>query len=98
MPSDSTDDETPIITAVMGVVDTTPVDHKPGAEDPAIAEAIHQEHELTFMQAVKLYPAAVGWSAFVSIGVIMSVTTSASSIVPAISGPETVAVVSRTLS
>ncbi|KJR83315.1 Sugar transporter family protein [Sporothrix schenckii 1099-18] len=37
----------------------------------ALAEAIRREHELTFRDAVRLYPAAIGWSAFVSIGVIM---------------------------
>ncbi|KAK7920757.1 hypothetical protein PG985_008779 [Apiospora marii] len=36
-----------------------------------LAEAIQHEHSLEFWQAVKLYPAAVGWSMFVSIGVIM---------------------------
>lgn len=46
-------------------------DTKPGAGDTVLAEAIQQEHELTFLEAVKLYPTAVGWSAFVSIGVIM---------------------------
>ncbi|KAI1494511.1 general substrate transporter [Biscogniauxia mediterranea] len=46
-------------------------DTKPGASDVALAEAIQQEHALTFWEAVKLYPTAVGWSAFVSIGVIM---------------------------
>lgn len=30
------------------------------------------EHEMTFMQGVKLYPAAIGWSAFFSLGVIMT--------------------------
>lgn len=48
--------------------DTPP---KSGDADVALAEAIRQEHDLTFWQAVKLYPKAVGWSAFVSIGVIM---------------------------
>lgn len=46
-------------------------DAKPGADDAALAEAIRLEHNLTFSQAVKLYPAAIGWSAFVSVGVIM---------------------------
>lgn len=41
------------------------------ADDAALAEAIAFEHNLTFADAVKLYPAAIGWSAFVSIGVIM---------------------------
>jgi hypothetical protein len=45
---------------------------KPGAvDDVGLAEAIAFEHNLTFADAVKLYPAAIGWSAFVSIGVIM---------------------------
>ncbi|KAI0182068.1 putative maltose permease [Hypoxylon sp. FL1284] len=42
-----------------------------GHTDIALAEAIEQEHELSFWQAARLYPKAVGWSAFVSIGVIM---------------------------
>ncbi|KAI0484517.1 general substrate transporter [Xylariaceae sp. FL0804] len=49
-------------------------DAKPGAgssEAEALAEAVQQEHALTFREAVRLYPTAVGWSAFVSIGVIM---------------------------
>ncbi|KAL7624244.1 hypothetical protein AAE478_005803 [Parahypoxylon ruwenzoriense] len=45
---------------------------KPGdTTDVALVEAIQREHELTFWQAVRMYPKAVGWSAFVSIGVIM---------------------------
>ncbi|KAI0415127.1 sugar porter family MFS transporter [Xylaria grammica] len=40
--------------------------------DPlALAEAIEHEHALGVWEAIKLYPTAVGWSAFVSIGVIM---------------------------
>lgn len=39
------------------------------AED--VAEAIAIEHKLTFWQAVKLYPKAIGWSMFFSLGVIM---------------------------
>ena len=31
-----------------------------------------QEHNLTFIQAVKLYPKAVGWSIFFSLGIIMT--------------------------
>ncbi|OHX01010.1 maltose permease [Colletotrichum incanum] len=46
-------------------------DAKPGVEDATLAEAIRLEHNLNFSQAVKLYPAAIGWSAFVSLGVIM---------------------------
>jgi MFS transporter, SP family, general alpha glucoside:H+ symporter len=44
---------------------------KPGAADPMMVEAIQREHELSFMEALRLYPSAVAWSAFVSIGVIM---------------------------
>lgn len=40
-------------------------------DDAAPAEAIAFEHDLSFADAVKLYPAAIGWSAFVSTGVIM---------------------------
>jgi MFS family permease len=36
-----------------------------------LAEAMRIEHELTFVEAAKLYPKAIGWSLFVSIGVIM---------------------------
>lgn len=47
-------------------------DSKPHAGDgAAIGEAVQFEHSLTFRQALRLYPAAIGWSAFVSIGVIM---------------------------
>ncbi|KAF3071221.1 Maltose permease MAL31 [Daldinia childiae] len=44
---------------------------KSGGADVALAEAVQREHGLSFWEAVKLYPTAVGWSAFVSIGVIM---------------------------
>jgi sugar porter (SP) family MFS transporter len=36
-----------------------------------LTEALHHEHNLTFLQALKLYPKAIAWSAFVSLGVIM---------------------------
>ncbi|KAI0395029.1 putative maltose permease [Xylariaceae sp. FL0594] len=36
-----------------------------------INEAIEHEKSLTFREALKLYPTAMGWSVFVSIGVIM---------------------------
>ncbi|OBR08897.1 Sugar porter family MFS transporter [Colletotrichum higginsianum IMI 349063] len=42
-----------------------------GVEDTALAEAIRLEHNLSFSQAIRLYPTAIGWSAFVSLGVIM---------------------------
>lgn len=51
-------------------VSATALDSKPiGAI--ALVEGIHSEQELTFPQALRLYPAAIGWSAFVSLGVIM---------------------------
>lgn len=33
--------------------------------------ATELEHTLTFFQAVKLYPKAIGWSMYFSLGVIM---------------------------
>lgn len=50
---------------------STSTDAKPHAAAAAAAEAVYQEHTLTFWEAIKLYPTAVGWSLFVSIGVIM---------------------------
>lgn len=44
---------------------------KPEVDDAALAEAIAFEHNLTLREALKLYPAAIAWSGFVSIGVIM---------------------------
>ena len=44
---------------------------KPHVADVAMAEAVDQEHALGFREAIKLYPTAVGWSLFVSLGVIM---------------------------
>lgn len=57
----------------MAASDPAPDDAKPGvlSDSTVLTEAINQEHELGFIEAVKLYPQAVGWSAFVSIGVIM---------------------------
>ena len=40
-----------------------------GAEAKA---AIEHEHGLTFLQAMKLYPTAAGWSIFFSLGIIMT--------------------------
>jgi SP family general alpha glucoside:H+ symporter-like MFS transporter len=39
-------------------------------EDEA-QEAIEIENSLSFFEAVKLYPKAIGWSVFFSLGVIM---------------------------
>jgi hypothetical protein len=36
-----------------------------------VREAIEFEHTLTFWEAVKLYPKAIGWSCYFSLGVIM---------------------------
>lgn len=36
-----------------------------------VREAIEIEHTLTFWEAVKLYPKAIGWSCYFSLGVIM---------------------------
>ncbi|RMZ90390.1 hypothetical protein DV736_g2385, partial [Chaetothyriales sp. CBS 134916] len=38
---------------------------------PDAEEAISREHELTFLEAIKLYPKAVGWSALMSAALIM---------------------------
>jgi sugar porter (SP) family MFS transporter len=51
--------------------DGDPVRKKSLVTQEEAAEASHVEHNLTFTEAVKLYPKAIGWSAFVSIGVIM---------------------------
>lgn len=45
--------------------------HKSGPADPELLEAIRAEHQMGFLEALKLYPKAVGWSAYVSMGVIM---------------------------
>lgn len=49
--------------------------HSPDARvataEAEVVEAIRAEHDLTFLEAVRLYPKAIGWSAFVSTGVIM---------------------------
>lgn len=36
------------------------------------AQAIEAEHQMTFFEGVKLYPGAVGWSIFFSMGIIMT--------------------------
>jgi SP family general alpha glucoside:H+ symporter-like MFS transporter len=36
-----------------------------------VADAIAVEHTLTFWEACRLYPKAVGWSMYFSLGVIM---------------------------
>ena len=35
-------------------------------------EATEHEHDLNLLEAVKLYPTAVGWSIFFSLGIIMT--------------------------
>jgi hypothetical protein len=42
-----------------------------GGMDDEVREAIQAECELDFFGALKLYPKAIGWSAFFSLGVIM---------------------------
>ena len=44
---------------------------KPSSSSTQLVEAIQIEHALSFTQALKLYPKAIGWSMFVSTGVIM---------------------------
>ena len=39
-----------------------------------VAEAVAIEHTLTFWEAVKVYPKAIGWSMYFSLGVIMLCT------------------------
>ena len=36
-------------------------------EYAGLANAIQQEHEMSFRDALRLYPAAIGWSGFVSL-------------------------------
>lgn len=43
----------------------------PIVHDEAVQVAIESEHNLSFGDAVKLYPTAIGWSVFFSLGVIM---------------------------
>lgn len=52
--------------------------HAEHAEE--IAEAVAVEHTLSFWEAVKLYPKAIGWSMYFSMGVIMLCTRSFSSL------------------
>lgn len=57
---------------------TTPEDVPDAPTKPVIGQtattalAIQAEHDLTFLQACRLYPSAILWSAFVSLGVIMA--------------------------
>lgn len=49
--------------------------HKNGGEEDVAAEAIvgdQIEHQMTFYQGLRLYPKSIGWSAFFSMGVIMT--------------------------
>ncbi|KAI7675281.1 hypothetical protein KC319_g4603, partial [Hortaea werneckii] len=39
---------------------------------PEAQEATENEHKLSFIEAIKLYPKAVAWSVFFSLGVIMT--------------------------
>jgi hypothetical protein len=40
-------------------------------EKEEVREAIEVEHTLTFLDACRYYPKAIGWSMYFSIGVIM---------------------------
>jgi hypothetical protein len=51
--------------------DSAAMPHKSGTADPELIEAIRAEHQMGFLEALKLYPKAIGWSAYVSMGVIM---------------------------
>lgn len=51
------------------VAQTNVAFRKIGAEALVATEI---EHHMTFIQAVKLYPASIGWSAFFSLGIIMT--------------------------
>ncbi|KAF8864458.1 hypothetical protein BDZ45DRAFT_737461 [Acephala macrosclerotiorum] len=59
-----------------GVVSESPPDEADLAAKEVFGEdalrATEREHALSFFQAVKLYPAATGWSAFFSLGIIMT--------------------------
>jgi SP family general alpha glucoside:H+ symporter-like MFS transporter len=59
MATTNKDAETPVMVRKLSVA----------AED--VREAIEVEHSLTFFEAVKLYPKAIGWSMYFSLGVIM---------------------------
>jgi hypothetical protein len=59
MATTNKDAETPVTVRKLSVA----------AED--VREAIEVEHSLTFFEAVKLYPKAIGWSMYFSLGVIM---------------------------
>lgn len=51
--------------------DSVALPRKSASADPELLEAIRAEHQMGFLEALKLYPKAVGWSAYVSLGVIM---------------------------
>lgn len=59
-----------MVDAVKGV--ETPVTaHKLSIAAEDVREAIEIEHNLSFWEAVNLYPRAIGWSCYFSLGVIM---------------------------
>lgn len=43
-----------------------------GARSSTALEATELEHQMSFIDAVKMYPGAVGWSIFFSLGIIMT--------------------------
>src|SRR2546421_993988 len=48
-----------------------PLDPPKAMIENEVREATDTEHSLDFLTAVKLYPKAIGWSVFFSLGVIM---------------------------
>ncbi|UNI22234.1 hypothetical protein JDV02_008141 [Purpureocillium takamizusanense] len=64
-------DEKHVVSAADNVYHDSVAKHEALAADAELVEAIRAENELTFGQALRLYPKAIGWSAFVSMGVIM---------------------------
>lgn len=44
---------------------------RPSVTEVEYLDAVHDEHSISFIKALKIYPKAIGWSAYVSIGVIM---------------------------
>lgn len=63
MATASKDVETPVMVRKLSIA----------AEE--VREAIEIEHTLSFWEAAKLYPKAIGWSCYFSLGVIMLGTT-----------------------
>jgi hypothetical protein len=55
--------------------ETSPSDsdgHNAPEINDAARHSIESEHEMSFIEAAKLYPGAIGWSIFFSLGIIMT--------------------------